>query len=439
MTVVLDETLSLATTPPSRSVAYIMSRFPKISETFILYEIIEMERHGQAVEIFPLLREREDVAHPEAQTLVARAHYSAFLSWDVLKAQWYWLRQCPAAYLRSWWQTLWGNRSSPRFLLRALVIVPQAAFFAQRMQALDIGHIHAHYATHPALAAYVVHTLTAIPYSITVHAHDLYVDRAMLAEKLRQASFVVAISDYNRSLIRDLYGADIAEKTTVIHCGVDLEVFQPRQAQRGNRPFTLICVASLQDYKGHPYLIDACAQLQQQGVDFRCLCIGEGEDRPQITAQIAELGLQERVLLLGRQPRERVSTLMAEADVMVLPSIVTPSGKKEGIPVALMEALATELPVVATAISGIPELISDGINGLLVPERNASALAEAILRLHRDPELGRALGQAGRAKVAQEFDLRCNSAALRRLLTREWNGERRTLERRTQERIKADT
>lgn len=402
--------------PEPRVVAYTMSRFPKISETFILYEIVELERLGVRVEVFPLIREREEVAHPEAAALVARAHYSSPLSPEMLAAQLYWLLRRPGAYLGAWLRALWGNRESPKFLSRAAVVVPQAALFARRMRELGVEHLHAHYATHPALAAYVVQALAGIPYSFTAHAHDLYVERPMLGEKLRGAAFVVAISAFNRRLIGELYGAEAAAKTRVIHCGVDLEVFRPRAPRAPGGPFTLICVASLQDYKGHAYLVEACARLRDAGLDFRCLCVGEGEERPQIAAQIARLGLGERVLLLGRQPRNEVSRLMAEADAMALPSVVTPSGKMEGIPVALMEALATELPAVATAISGVPELIHDGETGLLVPERDAAALADALLRLAREPGLGARLARAGRALVEREFDLRRNAAALRDLL-----------------------
>jgi glycosyltransferase involved in cell wall biosynthesis len=406
----------------SNTIAYLMSRFPKVSETFILYEILELERLGMQVEIFPLVHELENVAHPEAQALVDRAHYSRLAAPAVLAAQFYWLFKRPAAYLRTWWQSIRGNLGSRKFLIRAVAIVPQAALFARQMEALSVKHIHAHYATHPALAAYVIHQLTGLPYSITAHAHDIYVERPMLEEKIRAASFVVAISEYNKRLLGELYGNAAAEKTIVIHCGIDPAVFQPRPVKERSGPFTIVCVASLQDYKGHPYLVDACAQLKAQGLDFRCLCIGEGEDRPQIEAQIARHGLHDYVQLLGQQPRNRVSELLAQADVMVLPSVVTASGKKEGIPVALMEALAMELPVVATAISGVPELIEDGKTGLLAPERDSQALAMALQRLCHEPELGKQFAAAGRDKVLREFNLHINTAALSNLLVHDWSG-----------------
>lgn len=410
----------------SRSIAYVMSRFPKISETFILYEILELERLGCQVEVFPLLREQEDVVHPEAEAVVGRTRYSRLVSRDVLAAQWYWLSRRPGAYISTWARVVAGNIRSRRFLLRALAVVPQAALFARQMKQLKIEHVHAHYATHPALAAYVVRRLADIPYSFTAHAHDIYVDRTMLGEKIRDASFVVTISEYNRTLLAELY-AESREKTVVIHCGVDPAVFRPaeraRPVRRRTGPFTLVCVASLQQYKGHPFLIEACALLRDRGIPFRCFLIGEGEDRPAIEEQISRLGLQRQIQLLGRQPRNRVSRFVREADAMVLPSIVTSTNKQEGIPVALMEALAAERPVVATAISGIPELIEDGVTGLLAPERDAAALADALERLYTDCELGTKLGAAGREKVMRDFHLSTNTGRLHGLLNQDWSDE----------------
>lgn len=403
----------------TKRVAYLMSRFPKITETFILYEILELERLGMAVEIFPLVREQEQIAHSEAQALVERAHYSSPLAGPVLLAQLFWLLRRPFAYGGVWLRALLGNASSPKFLLRALAVVPQAAWFARRMQELGVEHVHAHWATHPALAAYVVQRLTGLPYSFTAHAHDIYVERPMLAEKLRAASFVVTISEYNRRLLAYHYDK-LADKVVVIHCGVDPTVFPPRQARAVDDTLTVLCVASLQDYKGQRYLIDACAQLKAAGHKLRCLLVGEGDERPALEAQIAQLGLAAEVQLLGHQPRDRVSALMGETDLLVLPSVITRSGKREGIPVALMEALASELPVVATAISGIPELVVHDQTGLLVPERDANALARALLRLLSEPELGLRLGRAGRERVLSEFTLAGNTATLHALLQRDW-------------------
>jgi glycosyltransferase involved in cell wall biosynthesis len=180
-------------------------------------------------------------------------------------------------------------------------------------------------------------------------------------------------------------------------------------------------VASLRDYKGHRYLIDACKQLVEQDVPFRCLLVGEGEERPNLETLIQRRGLADKVQLLGAQPQDRVRELLRVCDAVVLPSVITDYGKMEGIPVALMEALAAERPVVATRISGIPELVEDGVTGLLVPERDPLQLAHALQRLAREPLLALSLGSAGREKVLRQFNLADNTEALVRLFCHDWS------------------
>jgi colanic acid/amylovoran biosynthesis glycosyltransferase len=402
--------------------AYLMSRFPKATETFVLYEILELERLGHHVEIFPLVRERESVIQPGAAALVERAHDLRPWSRPVLAAQLHWLRRRPAAYVGSWLGAVRGTFRSPRFLLRALVAVPIGAAIARRVVELDLDHIHAHWATHPTLAAWVASRLSGRPYSFTAHAHDIQVERAMLDEKIRSARFVVTISEANRRLLAGWYGAAAEAKTIVIHCGADPAVFAPPPARADDPPSdteptdtipeALVCVASLQPQKGHRVLIEACGLLRDRGRNVRCTLVGEGEERTTLEEQIKTLRLGDVVSLVGAQPRDQVVVIVDGADVVVQPSIVLASGKTEGIPVALMEALAAERAVVASAVSGIPELVVDGVTGVLVPPDDAAALALAIERLLDDPGLRARLGQAGRQKVLAEFDLHKNTVLL---------------------------
>ena len=242
-----------------RRIAYMMSRFPKVSETFILYEILELQKQGVHVEIFPLLKQDEEVTHPEAQAMMDRVHYHAMLSSEVLWAQLYWLARRPIAFIVAWLSIIFGNLASPRFLVRAIATMPLAALFARKMQELEIQHIHAHWATHPALAAYAINRLTGISYSITAHAHDIYVDRTMLKQKISSSRFTVTISDYNKQLLRNAYGDAIARKIKVVHCGIDSEIFKPRVEFDSDQPFTMICVARMDEMKGHAFLVAACS------------------------------------------------------------------------------------------------------------------------------------------------------------------------------------
>ncbi|MBK9715633.1 MAG: glycosyltransferase [Kouleothrix sp.] len=397
-------------------VAYIMSRFPKLSETFVLYEMLALQQQGVAVEVFPLINERASVVHPEAKPFVERAHYLPIVSLSILKAQLHFLRAQPGAYLRLWWEIFRGTLGSANYMLGGLGNIPKAARFAYEMKQLGVTHVHAHFANHPTVAALVVHRLTGIPFSFTVHAHDLYVDQHMLEQKVRAAAFVVAISEYNKEFIIKHCGEDVRDKIIVVHCGVDLRMFQPRQKAPGSGPFTIVCVGSLEEKKGQTYLVEACRLLKQRGLDFVCHFIGEGQTRAALEAQIQQAGLAGHVRLEGGRPRDEVVRMLGQADVVALPSIITKSGKMEGIPVALMEPLACEVPVVSTRISGIPELVQDGETGLLVPPEDPVALADALERLARDPELGRRMGRAGRIKVLREFDLAATTSKLSELM-----------------------
>jgi glycosyltransferase involved in cell wall biosynthesis len=283
---------------------------------------------------------------------------------------------------------------------------------AREMQHDGISHIHAHFANHPALAALAIHRLTGIPFSFTAHGSDLHVDRRMLPEKVDSASFVVAISRYNKSMIVDECLGRYADKVHVVHCGVDPEWFgQRRPASRRSR-FEIVCVGSFEPIKGHRYLIRACEQLLLRGVDFTCHLVGDGPQRAEIERQIEAAALPDVVILHGAKTRAEVARIVARSDAAVLASAPTRSGKREGIPVALMEAMSAALPVVATTTGGIPELVEHDGSGFLVPPADPDALANALERLASDPALRERLGRAGRETILREFDQRRCAADL---------------------------
>lgn len=396
-------------------VAYIMSRFPKITETFVLYEILAIERLGFNVEIYPLLRERPNVMHREAGPLVERAHYQPFLSLPILAAQFYFLLAKPRTYLGTLLALLRGTWGSFNFFTGALGIFFKTVYFARCMAADGVTHIHAHFASHPAAAAFVIHRLVGIPYSFTAHGSDLHRDRTMLREKVADAEFVVTISDYNRDLIVAECGEKYRNKTLVIHCGVDTEVFRPRsngaRRKRIAGPLNILCVGTLHEVKGQTYLVEACRLLADHGVDFACHFVGDGPDRATLIRRSSEAGLKDRVHFHGQRTRDEIAQLLRNADIVVAPSVPTKDGRREGIPVALMEAMASGVAVVASGISGIPELIEAGRSGLLVPPRDAFGLAQA-LEVLATPLLREQISREGRKKVEQEFDLHKNAATL---------------------------
>jgi colanic acid/amylovoran biosynthesis glycosyltransferase len=399
-------------------VAYVMSRFPKLTETFVLYEMLAVEERGVDVVLYPLLREREAASHPDAVPLCARAHFQPFLSVPILRSQLALLRRSPRKYLGTLWALLRGTWGSLNFFVGAVGIFPKVAHASRLMTAEGVDHVHCHFSNHPAAAGFVIHRLTGIPFSFTAHGFDLHVDRRMLCTKVAEAAFVVPVSDYNRELIIEQCGELARGKLVVVHCGVDTEFFRPPAKTGEEVPFSIVCVGKLHEVKGQAYLVEACRLLAESGVDLVCTLIGDGPDRQALTQKIAESGLEGRVAILGDRDRVEIAALLNTAHVLVAPSVPTRSGKREGIPVVLMEAMSSGVPVVASRLSGIPELVEDEVSGLLVPPRNAIALADALRRLRDDPSLRRSLASNGREKVVEEFDVRKNAAELVRRFER---------------------
>ena len=400
----------------SLKVAYIMSRFPKLTETFILYEMLAMQKEGVEVEVYPLLREKTEEMHPEAISFVQAAHFQPFISLPILRANFHFLFRKPGAYWGALWTLLRANWGSFRFLSGALGIFPKSVLFARQMQAQGIDHVHAHFASHPAAAGFIIHRLVGIPYSFTAHGSDLHRDRHMLNEKVAEAAFVVAISTYNKELIISECRGNYREKVIVIHCGVNTSVFQYRPGnthlESENQPYQIICVGTLHEVKGQAYLIQACRKLQDKGIDFQCHFVGDGPDREALLKLAEDEGIAAKLCFHGQQKQAAIARLLQDVDVLVAPSVPTSDGRREGIPVVLIEAMSSGVPVIASNISGIPELVVDGSTGLLVPARDVLGLVEALEQYYREPALRQRLGQAGRQKVVEEFDLYKNALSL---------------------------
>jgi glycosyltransferase involved in cell wall biosynthesis len=281
---------------------------------------------------------------------------------------------------------------------------------ADQFVAKGITHVHAHYATHPALVAWLINQLTGITYSITVHAHDIFVEKPMLATKLHDSVFVSAISEFNRKYLEDLFGPWVREKTQIVRCGID-PAYYLREIETPvtkNTQLEIISVGSLQPYKGHIFLVKACVELRDRGIPFRCRIVGEGDLRPVLEKLIREHHMEAQVELLGARTQDDVSRLLRTANCYVQPSVVTSTGKMEGIPVALMEAMVSGIAVVATSISGIPELVRNGDTGWLVPPETVTELADALTQIYRDPTEASRRAGLGQKWVLEEFELSSN-------------------------------
>ncbi len=393
-------------------IAYIVSRFPTDAETWFLRELNAVAASdGLDVKLLSLYRPARPFLHPGAERWDATDHRPG--KGEALAALAWWLARRPLRLLACVGAVTAGHARSPEVLVRALATVPLGATHARRVHRDGIEHVHAHFATYPALAAWLCGRLAAVPYSFTAHAHDLYVDQSFLARKVSGAEFLVAISDFNRRFLAD-YGGGDATPVEVVHCGVDARAYEFRlRRMPPEGPVRAICVASLQEHKGHPVLFRAIAH---SGPVSRIeLDLVGGGDREPLERLAAELGIAGRVRFHGSLPEDEVARLLSESDLFVLPSRVGRDGQMEGIPVALMEALACGLPVVASRLSGIPELVEDGKWGYLAAPGDPASLNEALDRAVSGPALDVA---AGRARVEDEFAVEVTAAQMARLFKR---------------------
>ena len=291
-----------------------------------------------------------------------------------------------------------------RFTERAQDAAQRAAEIIQRYghNQIDTEHI---------LLALIEQPQGVIPQIL----EKLNIDIEALSERLdlyASREFAVTISNFNKGEMIKACGDGLRDKIHIIRCGIDSEVFLPAEQKNGKAPFRIICVASYEEVKGHKYLVDACRLLRERGIDFVCDLIGDGPVRGQVAKQIADANLQDKVIIHGSRKRQEVADMVRAADVKVLASVPTAEGKREGIPVVIMEAMASGLPVISSQLSGIPELVDNGRTGILVAPGDAEALAAALQKLCENPALRYSMGQAGREKVLREFNMKINVAAL---------------------------
>jgi len=397
-------------------IGYLASRFPDVSQTWMLRELEAVGSDPEIeCELLPLFppQSRMGTVHPSAEGWIERLRRPgpreavASLAW--------WLRHSPRRLLAAIALVCAGYVRRPNLLARALVTVAIASAHARSVARLGVDHLHAHTATYPVLAAWLCHRLTGVTYSFTPHGQDLYVDQSFLETRLAAARFVIAISDFNRGFLA-AYGGDRATPVHLVRCGIDLSTyrFRPRAPVSGD-PVRALCVASLKDPKGQHVLFEALAhggpELDRVSIDL----VGDGPLRERLQRLAEGLGLADRVSFHGALPEPAVAEFLGDADLFVLPSMISPNGTMEGLPMALMEALAAGVPVVATRVSAVPELIRDGETGLLAEPGDAADLSRAIRLVLADPESARRRSETGRALVERNHDAVRSGIALAHL------------------------
>ena len=310
-------------------------------------------------------------------------------------------------FLAAFWNALTGERESVRVRLKGILHFFVALTWVASMKRSKepVTHIHSQWINSCGTVGMYGAWLLGVPFSFTGHAADLFRERCALRDKIRRAEFIVCISEFHRRFF--LAEGARPEQLFIAYCGIDQSWFYPRSCSASESAHELRILASgrLVEKKGLSYLIDACSLLRDRGIRFRCTIGGSGELEADLRAQVCNLGLDPAVTITGQAlQQERIVEFMHAGDVYALPCVWASDGDVDGLPQMLMEAMACGLPAISTRLVGIPDLIDDGVSGLLVEPNDPVALADALQRMC-DPALRKRLAAAGRAAVADRFDL----------------------------------
>jgi colanic acid/amylovoran biosynthesis glycosyltransferase len=404
-------------------IAFLCSEYPAISHTFVLREVEALRRLGAAITTFSIRRTPPDRLLARADRLAAETTVAILPPrWPrFLAAHLRLVLRAPATYLST---LAFALRLAPpglRGRLWQVFYFAEAVMLWSECRRRGIRHIHVHLANAAAdLAMIAAHAGTESEpeqpwsWSFTMHGPTEFYDLGhyRLAEKVRDARFVVCISDFARSQLMGISDPDAWERLHVIHVGIPVDRFtRSSTPSTGEHDPAILYIGRLVPEKGQAVLLEAVARLAERGQTARLTLAGDGPLRPRLEALAERLGLTSRVTFLGAVGQDDLHRLYEGASIFCLPSFA------EGVPVVLMEAMAMELPVLSTRITGIPELIEDGVSGLLVAPGRADELAERLGSLLADPALRHELGSQGRQAVLREFDAERSAAQLYELLS----------------------
>jgi glycosyltransferase involved in cell wall biosynthesis len=405
--------------PDPLRVGFVVKRYPRYSETFIVREILAHEAAGVSIDIF-VLRPTID---GHFQDLIARVRgavqYLCFpaeglmhekLASATLRANLFWdaLLQS-ASIVPNFWSALASLQDEMAKTKDASQYLYQAAQLACQVHKKGLHHLHAAFASESATVARLAARLSGISYSFTARAKDIFHEKVQIEDlrrKLRDAGGVVTISDYHLQFLRDTFGS-LAARVQRIYNGLDLDEFLYQSPR--DRPPVIVAIGRLIEKKGFDDLLEACAILAGRGRSFLCQLYGNGPLKADLEAQIDRLGLRSRVELMGPHPQGEIIKAIHNAAVLAMPCVIGKDGDRDGLPNVIQEALALGTPVISTDVTGIPEVVRDGETGLQVPQHDPSALATALERLLGDPDLRVRLATTARRMMESEFDIRRNT------------------------------
>lgn len=383
-------------------VGYVLKKYPRLSETFILDEVLGVEGAGAEVAIFSLRLPDDGRFHADLAAVRAEVAYlPGFGAATVLDGLDALAGLGPEAVAVLPEVVAFARRLGPA----GPGVLLQGIHLARQANATGVEHLHAHFMTVAAHTAYVAHLLTRIPFTVTAHAKDIYrhtVDADLFHAVASAAEAVITVCDANKAHVeRHLVDGTVGIRR--VYNGIDLDAAPPMAMRE---PGLVLAVGRLVEKKGLAVLLEAARLLADGGTPFRLVVVGDGEERTSLEAQSERLRLGERVTFLGAAPRHEVQVLMGRAEVLAAPCLVGDDGNRDALPTVLLEALAAGLPAVTTPVTGIPEIIEHGVEGLIVPQGDPVALAAALHRALSDKELLAQMSAAGPRKAATRFDRR---------------------------------
>ncbi len=401
----------------AKHVAYLLKMYPRFSQTFVVNEILELERQNLPVRIVSMRRPDEGMFHESVCRVQAKAHYLPETALGALAKTWSAhttrLRQHPRGYMRAAGTALRQAGATWSDLM-------QAGHLLAWTKKQNVKHVHVHFGTNEATVALLANMIGGLSYSMTLHAFDIFrdnVNRVLLSRKINASRFTVTVSEFNRRYLVDHMPGLNAEKVRVCYNGIDVERFCTDGDVSSMQNSTILAVGRLIEKKGFTHLIEAIGNLRTQGLPVSCKIVGEGRERPRLLKQIKDANLTSQIELTGPLKQGAVLQLMRQSSCFVLPCVQAADGNIDALPTVLLEALAAGCPAISTRLSGIPEIIEDQVSGLLVEPGDVVGLGRAIQRILLSPTLAERLARDGRQRADDRFDIRRNVAVLHEWLT----------------------
>jgi glycosyltransferase involved in cell wall biosynthesis len=394
----------------SGKIGFVLKGYPRISETFIAQEIHLLEERGFSIEIYALRGARENLRQPVHGKIKSKIFYPPEVSAFLYAVSW-------AGFFKATAYNPLGVFHALKHAISRKTIKAKRKAFSQLYRACwlywkrDIGpgrevsHLHSHFIHSPTEMTFYLSLISGATYSVSAHAKDIYTSSdSEIFERVSRAQFLMTCTHYNWNKIRNIVGEEQQEKVFEVYHGVNLQSFERKTAFPEQPHPLLITVARIVEKKGYPDVLKALKILKDEGLVLKYEIYGDGEDREIVENLIKSLQIEDQVKVLGTVAQPEVLLAYERAGIFVLASKETGSGDRDGIPNSMAEAMAMEMPVVATNVSGIPELLENEKNGLMVSPENPEQIAQAIKRIMQEPGLGKRFGIEARKKVSLVFD-----------------------------------